>query len=246
MSGGLYVYGVVDGRAPLGPISRRGVAEAEVCVLEDGPFGVVVSDVPPGDLVAQRADLLAHSEVLQEVVAATDVLPVRFGTVFTSQRELSTAFLEPNQEPLVRMLERVAGCVEIQVKAEYDQDAVAREIAGDRTIQKLQARARSRGNVESKIELGRRFAQVLEGMRYADGRRIVDSLASAARDVVTADGTGEYGIVAASFLVARGDVERMDADFEKLRSSLADRMSLRCVGPLPPYSFVDAAALVTG
>lgn len=245
MSGGLYVYGVVGG-TDIGPLTSRGVADGEARVLRDGPLGVVVSDVPAGDLVARRADLLAHSEVLQEVVAVTDVLPVRFGTVFTSQRELCAAFLEPNGDALVRMLERVEGCVEIQVKAEYDEDAAAREIAGDRTIQKLQARARTRGSVESKIELGRRFAQVLEGMRYADGRTIVDSLAPVARDVVAGDGKGEYGVVAASFLVARGDVERMDAEVEKVRSSLSGRVSLRSVGPLPPYSFVDAAALVAG
>lgn len=241
---GVYVYGIVAGSAH--PHVRcAGVAGAKPAFHAEGGIAAVVGTVPL-DFTAGRADLMAHSDVLQEIVATHDILPVGFGTLFTSVEELSERFLRPNHDELLRMLERVHGLVEIQVKGEYDEDAAARHVAAsDPAIARLQRRAQSRGDVDSMIDLGHRFAQVLDRSRYADTRGIVDGLAQHAQDVSVGDAPGEYGLIGASFLVAREDLTDFDAAFVRAGEALADRASLRALGPLPPYSFVDAGALVT-
>lgn len=245
-SGPLYLYGIVRAGAEL-PRSLRGVGGGPVRLLDDDPIGAVVTDLPGLPYDARREDLVAHSDVLQTIVTTTTVLPMGFGTVFESPAELSETFLHPNHDALLGMLDAMEGLVEIQVRAEYDADAIALDIASsDRSIQKLQARARSRGDVESRIELGRRFASVLDARRYADARSLVDRLSKTARDASVGDATGEYGLMRASFLVARDDVERFDRTAEAAAAALEGRATVRCVGPLPPYSFVDASALAVG
>lgn len=245
-TGPLYVYGITRAGAGL-PARLRGVGDGAIRLLDEGPLGAVVTDLPGLPYDARREDLMAHSDVLQAIVATATVLPMGFGTVFDSATELSSTFLQPNQDALLGMLHAMQGLVEIQVRAEYDADAIARDIASsDRSIQRLQARARSRGDVESRIELGRRFASVLDQKRYADARSLVDRLAAVARDASVGDAAGEYGLLRASFLVSRDDVARFDEVAESAAARLEGRASIRCVGPLPPYSFVDASALAVG
>lgn len=250
----LYLYGIVGAGAPLPPRGLRGVGGDAVRVVSDGlgrrasgtehALGALVSDLPDRVYEARREDLVAHSDVLQAVVESTCVLPMGFGTVFESVGELADAFLRPNHDTLARMLDEMRGFVEVQVRADYDPDAVARAIASsDRAVQKLQARARSRGDVESRIELGRRFAAVLDERRYADGRAIVDRLAPVAQAASLGEVTGEYGLLRASFLVARGELDRFDEAAAAAAGSLDEQATVRCIGPLPPYSFVDASAL---
>jgi hypothetical protein len=259
VSGGpLYLYGIVGGGAPLPPRGLRGVGGGGVRVVTEGALGALVTDLPHRVYEARREDLVAHSDVLQTVVdsmledrrddpSSTCVLPMGFGTVFDSATELAGAFLRPNHDALAGMLEDVRGFVEVQVRADYDPDGVARTIAAsDRTVQKLQARARSRGDVESRIELGRRFAAVLEERRYADGRTIVDRLAPVAHAASLGEVTGEYGLLRASFLVARDELGRFDEAAAAAAGSLGEQATVRCIGPLPPYSFVDASALAVG
>ncbi len=245
LEGAVYLYGIASAPAAFSPPDVPGVAGARVELLEEGSLTAIVGTLPEPEFHARREDLIAHSDVLQAVVAMADVLPMSFGTVFDSARELSDAFLRPNQDELVRMLERTRGCVEMKVRAEYDHDGIAREIATtDRSLRKLQERVRARGDLESRIELGRRFAAVLDERRYADGRTIVDSIARLASDVSVGDPPGEYGVVSVSFLVGREQLARFDALVADVAAAFAERATLRCVGPLPPYSFVDAGALV--
>lgn len=245
MGGPVYLYGLVRASADGVRPNRSGVSGGGVRVLESGALGALVSDLDSIDYRARRDDLVAHSDVLQEVVDATAVLPIGFGTVFASAAELESAFLQPNHDALVRMLDELDSSVEIQVKGEYDEDAIAREIATDRSVRKLQMRARSRGDVESRIELGRRFAGILEDRRRRDGRAIVNLVAPLAREVSVSEPPGEYGLVNASFLVPRGDVDRVGKVLDGVGETVAGRATLRCLGPLPPYSFVDASELVT-
>lgn len=240
----LYVYGIVRSDATLRAGAPRGVAGGSVRLLEDGSLAAVVTDLPSSSYEAGRGDLLAHSEVLQHAFASADVLPMAFGTAFVSQGELAETFLRPNHGALVAMLDSVGGMAEVQVRADYEQDAIARDIAeSDRSVRKLQARARERGDVETKIELGRRFAAALENKRYADARALVDALSKAARDVSLGEAPGEFGLLRASFLVPRAGLDRFDSAADTALASLGGRATLRCVGPLPPYSFVDASAL---
>ncbi|MDQ4125124.1 MAG: GvpL/GvpF family gas vesicle protein, partial [Actinomycetota bacterium] len=177
----------------------------------------------------------------QRVVDGGDtVLPIRFGTTFGDEDELRSALLEPNAAVLGDMLDQVRGKVEVQVKATYVEDAVvARAVAGDRRVERLKRSA----NLDARVELGRRVAENIERQRYSDARVVVDVLGQHAQATSLGDPTGEYGLVNVSFLVDREGLAAFDDAFERLQARVEDLVRFRYVGPLPPYSFVDASAL---
>src|SRR4051812_19329822 len=76
---GCYVYGVV--RAAGGPPPLRGIDDEPVELVVHGDVAaattVIALDRPPG----RRAELVAHTSVVNALAEAGAVLPVRFGSI---------------------------------------------------------------------------------------------------------------------------------------------------------------------
>lgn len=238
----IYLYGVTRSSVTMPVV--RGVAGATLETIDEGPIAAVVSRLPEPDHRATKRDLLAHSDALQEVVNhGNDVLPMRFGTTFADEDELRDALLIPNARAFLEMLEAVTGKVEVQVKGTYVEQAIVRRVvSGDRRIRRLKDSAR----VDDRIELGRRVSEAINRERYRDARLIIDALEKIADATNISDPLGEYGLVNVSFLVRRDRLDEFEAAFDKLPAQVRELAELRCVGPLAPFSFVDAGALSVG
>ena len=68
---------------------------------------------------------------------------------------------------------------------------------------------------------------------------VLGVLAPAARDVKVSDAGAELVVLSASFLVPRDAMPGFDKALERVNAWGRGRVQLDCVGPLPPYSFVD-------
>ena len=235
-----YVYGVVAA----GPLRAppRGVHEAPVRLVDDDRVAAVVSDVeaPPH---GTRRELLAHFSVVEDIAGDRTILPVRFGTLFRSDRDVRESLLRPRVDRLRRLLGEMAGYVELTLKAAYREDVVLGEIVEERRgVRRLRARTAERSPDASyfdRIELGEQVVAALAKKRTLDGAAILDRLAGLAERVEVGEPTGDYGVVRASFLVARDDVPRFDRSVADLDEDMGWRIRFRYAGPLPPYSFVS-------
>ena len=239
---GCYVYGLVcDDGAPLPDVT--GVAGLPLRLVPAGAGGgvaAVVSDLPPSGYGMGRADLLAHSAALQALIAEWDVVPVRFGSGYPSDDEMRGELLAAELGPLTRLLDSVAGMVEMQVKLAYVEAAVTAEIvAADRKLRRLQAAGRSgRREQAAQIELGRRFASALDARRAADARQLARRLGKVAASTNVADGTGDFGLARIACLVPRTGLDAFDGAVARLENEHEGRLTVAVLGPLPPYSFV--------
>src|SRR5690348_2731140 len=133
-----YLYGVVAaGSVPRellgGP---RSIDERHpVRVVQVGELAAIVSDVTLDEFgETSLADRLndplwlerkarAHEGVLDTALAATDVVPFRFCTIYRSEEDLH-AYLESASFELQALLEQFEGCVEAGVKCFVDFDRV--------------------------------------------------------------------------------------------------------------------------
>jgi Gas vesicle synthesis protein GvpL/GvpF len=243
-----YVYGVVAA-ADTTEIHAAGVGgdKAEVRrVVLDG-VAALVSDVPQGALVAAR-DLRAHWGVLEEAAARTTVLPVRLGTVMESDTAVADEFLAPNAERLAALLAELEGKVQLNIKGFYDEERLLREVVQE-TPQVAHMRGRLQALPEAatyydRIRLGELVSAEIDRRRARDAELVMswfELLAEAAR---AEPPTTRTGAVNAAFLVRRDRLDDFSAAVERLIAELGDRMRIRYVGPLPPYSFADGTALV--
>ncbi len=237
----LYVYGVVEA-GTAGALKACGIGGALVREVAHGGLAALVSEVET-PVRAKRRELLAHTEVLNEAVAARTVLPLSFGTTFPDADTLVGELLESRGAELKRLLEQVEGRVELTVKAFYRPDVVLTEIVrSNPRIAGLREDTRGRPEAAThgaRLELGTAVAAELEAHSRRDAAAILDVLRPLAVDVRVDETPIEHQVVRASLLVARWDVPAVDAAMDDLARRHAGRIDFKYEGPLAPHSFVS-------
>jgi Gas vesicle synthesis protein GvpL/GvpF len=238
----VYVYGVLSGSDQTA-VSAGGVEGAEVRTIEHAGLAALVSTLEADELTAARA-VRAHWRVLEEASKSATVLPVRFGTVMEGETAVRDQLLEPNAEHLTQLLGDLAGRVQLNVKGDYDEEQLLREVVRA-SPQVAALRERVAGLSETagyydRIRLGELVAAEVGRHRAQD-----EALALARLDPAAVSSRAEppSSADAAFNLAFLVDSERVDAFSQAvgaLREELGERVTLRYVGPLPPYSFAEA------
>src|SRR5215212_5694432 len=110
-----YVYGVTRaGATERSP--GEGIDGQLVEVAAHDGLAALVSDAPKVPVKASRRNLMAHSRVLQSVIAHTCVLPMRFGVVMPSRDAVVEQLLMANEERLLDHLRVLEPYVELDVR----------------------------------------------------------------------------------------------------------------------------------
>jgi hypothetical protein len=239
--GALYVYGVLAA-GEREALSIAGVEGAAVGTVESSGLAALTSPLEGGALAAAR-EVRAHWRVLQEASESATVLPVRFGTVLESEQAVRDELLEPNAAGLVDLLERLKGCVQLTVKGQYDERALLTEVlATSPSIAALGERVRTKSAEAAyyeRIRLGELVAGEIARRREADTEHALEVLKPAAQAACVENPSTADSAFDLSFLVPRGKQESFDERVTALNDELGERVEIRYVGPLPPYSFAE-------
>jgi hypothetical protein len=187
----------------------------------------------------------AHEQVLEGVLAAASVVPCRFCTVYRTEAELRR-FLAERRDHLAAALARVAGRVELGVKAFVDRERFA---AGDDTLRDFAERVSQAEGGRAYLE-SRRLEQLVgeELARFGAGaaETLDERLRAVAEDGVRlglqrpeVSGREQEMVFNGAYLV--GDRPRFERELAALADELRDRgVELELTGPWPPYNFVPA------
>lgn len=243
---GLYLYGVIRGGHGLVLDTPPITGEGPVYAIAHGGLVAVVSDSPLARYELTRHNVRGHQAVVDEVMRTHDILPARLGTVLPSAHAVFEDLLTERRADLERLLERIAGRVELGLKASWtDLQRVFREIvaAGHdlRAFRDRLARSPGAATYELRLELGRRAARALEAKRQREAKELVGAVQPQAVMVRRNEPITEPMVLNAAFLVDRGRVEAFEAAVRRLDRLNGDRLDLLLAGPLAPYNFVDGA-----
>jgi hypothetical protein len=237
----VYVYGVIPA-TERGKLPDEGVAGARVRTVEHEGLAAIVSDVEGEALNAAR-EVRAHWRVIEAVAAEATVLPVRFATVLPGDDAVVEQLLAPQAERLTALLGSLAGRVQLAVKGEYDEQALLREIVeSSPAVRKLQQRVQSlpeAAGYYERIELGELVAAEIGRRRERDEQEASAALGPHAEATRVNEPRTPNGAFDLAFLVARDKVDAFGVPVRTLADAFGDRVTVRYVGPLPPYSFVD-------
>jgi hypothetical protein len=242
VSSPLYVYGVLAARDAAG-VRVEGVAGAGVRTVTHGEIAALVSEVH-GEALAAPREVRAHWRVLEEVSAKATILPVRFATVMESEDALREQLLEPRAERLSSLLEELAGHVQLSVKGLYEEERLLHDVVqGTPEIARVRAQVRNlpdSAGYYDRIRLGELVSAEVERRRRHDSTFALERLQGHAVAAREEEATGAQTAFNTAFLVERGRIDEFSRAVTSLREELSDRINLRYVGPLPPYSFVDS------
>lgn len=235
----LNVFGVVEAvEAEAGaPEGTRYVVHGEVAAL--------VSDLPEEPQRAAQA-LRTHWRVLEEASDQATVLPVRFGTAMADEAALRDDFLAPSHDDLLRRLVAMRGNVQLTVKGFYDEQSLMRSVVeASPGVARLQAQVAGMPEAAAyykRIELGQMVAGEVERARSRDADLVLERLAPLALASRQEAASSLDSAVNAAFLVRRDRVDDFSRAVTELGHELGERIRLRYVGPLPPFSFTGEDA----
>jgi len=244
-SHGLYVYGLVRaaGAPELGEVGLdyRG-RPARVHPVAVGDVAAVVSAYERDRRVLPlRRNLEPHHRVIHELANSSTVIPMTFGHVARSQREV-TSVLRRNAGGVQAELDRLEGKIEMGLKIHWDVPNIFKHIVeGDAGLAELRDRVfreRAPGQAE-KIELGRRFEERLRSERASLAERALQALGAEVAETRTNAPTTEEGVADLAFLVDRQLQKRFEERVGEIASSWPAQYVFRCTGPRAPFNFVD-------
>ncbi len=234
----LYLYGITKQAATIGPIEGVGGKPAEmvpcgglVCWV-----GRVEREEFADNLSANMENLdwltdasVRHQKVVAAIAEVTEILPTRFGTVFSSEASLESHIRE-KKKILEADLRKIKGCDEWGVKV----FSVPRRPSVVATPAKtgkdyLQAKAAMRTQRPAAADDGQlaNFSNQL--------KRIAVDIAEVGKV-----SQGQRGLQwQTSVLLKRQELKKFRALLKKTSESWSDEKRIESSGPWPPYSFVS-------
>ncbi len=206
-------------------------------------LAAVASDSPGTVYEPVLPNLLAHQLVLEEVMEAFSVLPVRFGTVAPGAEAIREKLLKDRYDELQGLLREMEGKVEMVLKASWREGVVFSEIVAENPeIRRLRDELLGRTPEETRterVQLGRMVEVALWARRAEDAQRILSALRPIAYRVQTNKIATDMMVLNAAFLVERTREEEFDRAVEELDRETGKRVAFQYFGPLPPYDFTS-------
>ena len=241
----LYVYGVIPASDAQGWPGADGIdgPSATVRTLVAGELAALVSALPPDRIPGRLEDLEVHRRVLSLANERGTTIPMRFGIVIDGEDRVCHDLLVRHAHEFTDLLWKLDGHVQMTVRAYYVEDALLREVAEtDPEIVRRTDAIQGLSDVESwqeRVELGELVAERVAACRARDEQALLDRLAPCATDVRVDPPNSERVALNAHLLVRRDRRSALDDVVGVLGGALQGHLSLRYLGPLPPYSFVN-------
>lgn len=238
-----YVYGVIETHKDKTFQTKSVVGGiGAIDTAHTGGLGLLVSGIDAPKIRPSRKNMLSHTRVLEDVMQSEDVLPMRFGMVIDDQ-DHAVRLLTEFRDVFLEGLEKIKGAVEIGLRAEWDQDSLMKEILTEEAdIAELRGEIAGRSEQETyyeRIELGRKIEAAIRARNDALEARVHPKLSELTRGSTLSERKDEMKAIDAAYLVPRTDYDSFTGVAESLFDDLSDMMSVKLVGPVPPYNFVD-------
>lgn len=245
-SKGVYIYGVIQDHEER-RWSLPGVGGAQtVYTICQGALSAIVSDGSTEVYEATQEHLLSHNKVLEEILKAFWVLPLRLGTVATDAIDVKT-FLHKAAHVLREALAQIEAKAEFDVEAQWHGDGIFRLIAEENEkIKEHKARMAAGKTVgrDEQIALGMMVAEAISQRTAQVAQEIEAELKALSNQARPLKASTKETVFNAALLV---DQERWKP-FEEAIYRLGDRfgklLKFRYAGPLPCYSFVNLQVMM--
>ncbi|MFH1295857.1 MAG: GvpL/GvpF family gas vesicle protein [Bacteroidota bacterium] len=242
---GKYIYGIIRHAGPLdyGPIGMGKRADL-VYGINYNDISAIVSNSPIMIYEARRVNMIAHEEVLEEVMKRFTVLPVRFSTISEHNDDAGILrILEKDYKKFDDLLNKMEGKKELGLKILANEAAIYESI-----IEKYDEIRSLRGKLMNlpadkthyqRMKIGEMVAEALKKETENYKNIILDVLNPLADDVKINDNYGEMMILNAAFLIKNTSEPAFDKTVKDLDEKYGGLMTFKYVGTLPPYNFVN-------
>ncbi|MEJ2228813.1 MAG: GvpL/GvpF family gas vesicle protein [Alphaproteobacteria bacterium] len=239
-----YIYCIIAADGPLTFASPCiGGGDFTVHTINYQELAAVVSESPAPGYESTKRNMTAHMKVLEEVMRSRTILPIRFNSISPCADAVRDQVLVPSYDTLKQQLAKFEGHIEMGVKAFWREDVLYNEIvAANDDIRRLRDRIAGRSpeaTYRERVKLGEMVENALEAKRASESEAIIARLKSFAADMVVREPLNERMALNAALFMKASDREEFEEALNALDAEEDSRMTFKCVGPVPPYNFVE-------
>ncbi|MBI1881281.1 MAG: GvpL/GvpF family gas vesicle protein, partial [Chloroflexi bacterium] len=183
--------------------------------------------------------LVAHQRIVEALMQDGSILPVKFGTVLPDE-DAVRHLLTQGETFFQTALERFAQQVQLELIVLWNLQEVFQEIGQMEPIAQFKARLAARPPEETESErvaVGQLVKALLDRRRDALRDCLLPLLREVALDLVVNPLMNDSMVANVALLLDEAGREALEQRLEELDKTFEGRLTFRCVGPLPPYSF---------
>ncbi|PYO48532.1 MAG: GvpL/GvpF-family gas vesicle protein 1 [Gemmatimonadetes bacterium] len=241
-SEGKYVYCIIRNDRSREFVEIGIGSASRVYTVSHHDLAAVVSDTPIVIYDPTRENVLSHEFVNETVMREFTLIPMSFGTVFRSEKDV-LQLLKSTYQAFTDVLDKMQDKIEFGLKILWDRDkvvaAIERENDEIRRLKDEITRNAASSTYFARMQLGR---LVEAAMEEASNRYLIDvheqlkdvSVASRSNKVI-----GDRMILNAAFLVDRKDEKQFDEKVKAISLQYEELLTFKYTGPWPPYNFVN-------
>lgn len=240
---GKYLYCIIE-EASHRTFGSIGIGEKrnEVHTLCYRDLACILSSTLMTKYLINRNNLMAHEKVIEEVMKEYTVLPIRFGTIATSNDEVRSLLMK-NYHEFKKLLRSMDNKVEMGLKVFWlNMDMIFKEIAAsDREVKALKEKIQKKDkdfSLDERITLGEKVKNALERKREAEADEILRPLKSKCIDFCLNEPAGDSVVLNCAFLIDRMQEREFDDIVENLTRK-HNNHKFKYIGPSPPFNFVN-------
>jgi hypothetical protein len=231
---------------------------SEVFAVVHESIAAVVSATSAEKLEISRGNALAHQRVMEAAMQrGHTVLPVKFDTIAedkggkSAEERIVNRVLVGRRKEILGLLSTMRPVVELGVKGLWtDMEAVFRNIVKTspeiQSLRKGLMAANGPGapgirtaNMTGQIRLGELVKNALEARKSDMEADLLGRLTPLAKDSRRNKTFGDPMFANLALLVEKSRQESVEAALSAFESEQTGKVKLRCVGPLPPCSFLE-------
>ncbi len=249
---GKYLYCVIKEKKPR-KFDILGQDEKEVYTINEGNLAIAVSDSEITEYLFIREHLITHQKVIEEIMKkGYDVLPVRFGTVAKSEKDIREKILKAKRKEFLETFPITEGRVELGLRALWkDMPGIFQEIiAENKAIQLAKQEAQKNPNQFKIAAVGELVEKALRAKRENDAQKILSPLKKLAVDfkerelIKSSEPMKDSMILSSAFLVPKKNEKEFDKRVGALIKEYDKRIKFIYVGPIPPFNFIELHLIV--
>lgn len=254
---GKYIYGILSLPGSVSSDSCR--ANESLAKIEEIMRPNDVQAIPHQDIVALISDttffefplalpkdalmqlFVKHQRVIESIMPfESTVVPMKLGTIVNDTDEVRN-ILRQGYSLTKEIIQKLQGKVEIDVIAIWnDFTSIIKEAGESSEISELRKKLMSsdRGiTTDAQIQVGFNIKKIIDRMRedYAD--KIKNALRTISQDFRQPELTDDKIVVNAGFLIEKVKQNDFYKEIEGLNVQFDGKISFKCVGPLPAYTF---------
>ena len=218
--------------------------DGETYLIKGRHFAAVVKNAAisspvTGDRQELARMLLAHQQVIERVMAWTPVLPVKFGTVAPDGGSVVRC-LANGAAAFADAFQRMKGRTQFEILVTWDPEPVFAAIAANPKIVELKQQLTTGAGAPDPVavaRLGVLAKQFFDRRREEVSDAIAEVLRKTAEDAVTNALMDDRMVLNIALLIDDQKTAALDDCLETLDASYGGKLTFRCIGPLPSYSF---------